>query len=116
MAALIKRRFSSAAVVRSEAFQNQTTTIMTKAPRSAAALKLPRPTHRAMVTVLRLTLRERPGDAFTPVGRHCNQELRSQNWGSQLVLAHAERGLKDGSTRYPKHERATDARVARRIS
>ena len=71
MAALIRRRFSSAAVVRSEAFQNQTTTIMTKAPMSAATLKLPRPTHRAMVTVLPLTLRKRRGDAVTPVRRHC---------------------------------------------
>ena len=70
MAALMRRRFPSAAMIKSEASQSHAATMMTNAPRSAAALKLPRPTQRAMVAVLPLTLRERPGDAFTPVGRH----------------------------------------------
>ncbi len=59
VAALISRRFSSAAVVRSEASHNHAATMRTNAPTSAAALKRPRPTHVVMTTVLYLTFGER---------------------------------------------------------
>ena len=39
-------KFASAAAVKSEASHNQVPTMMMKAPSSATALKLPRPTHR----------------------------------------------------------------------
>src|SRR6516162_3095099 len=61
VAALISRRFSSAARVRIEASQSQRTTIRTKAPVSAAALNVPRPIHLAMVSAVPLTTDERYG-------------------------------------------------------
>ena len=61
VAALISRRFSSAARVRIEASQSQRTTIRTKAPMSAAALNVPRPIHLAMVSAVPLTTDERYG-------------------------------------------------------
>src|SRR6516162_4111733 len=61
VAALISRRFSSAARVRIEASQSQRTTIRTKATMSAAALNVPRPIHLAMVSAVPLTTDERYG-------------------------------------------------------
>src|SRR5947208_16481812 len=53
--ALITRRFSSAAVVRSEAFQNQSATMMMNAAMSAVELNNPRPAHFAMRIASRFT-------------------------------------------------------------
>ena len=53
------RRFSSAAVVRSEAFQSQIATMITNAKTSAVALNAPRPAHLARRIACRFTFGER---------------------------------------------------------
>ena len=57
--ALINRKFSSAAVVSTEASHNHAATMRRNAPTSAAALKVPRPIHLAMSSALPFTLDER---------------------------------------------------------
>ena len=52
---LMMRRFWSAAVVRSEAFQSQSATMMTNARTSAVALNAPRPAHLARKIACRFT-------------------------------------------------------------
>jgi hypothetical protein len=67
VAALITRRFSSAAIVRREAFQSQSATMITNAMISAAALNAPCPAHVAMRIACRFTSGERLGVAAFPL-------------------------------------------------
>src|ERR1700731_3345243 len=66
---LMMRRFWSAAVVRSEAFQSQSATMMTNARTSAVALNVPRPAHLARKIACRFTSGERLCAGVSPSAR-----------------------------------------------
>jgi len=89
---LMMRRFWSAAVVRSEAFQSQSATRMTNARTSAVALNAPRPAHLARKIACRFTSGERPCAGVSPSARGYaeggadHHYLRAFAWATAAVM------------------------------
>jgi hypothetical protein len=95
---LMMRRFWSAAVVRREAFQSQSATMMTNARTSAVALNAPRPAHLARKIACRFTSGERLCAGVSPSPRGYAEGRCGPSRSSRRLSGHASRARSHASS------------------